>query len=54
LHHWPRSGLNLYAEVSLLLFRQQPRGTLITDGGDIDNRLKTLLDARRVPHGSIE
>jgi hypothetical protein len=46
--------LNLYAEISVLLFRQQPRGTLITDGGDIDNRLKTLLDGLRVPHGSLE
>ena len=44
----------LYAELSVLLFRQQPRGTLITDGGDIDNRLKTLLDGLRVPHGSME
>jgi len=46
--------LNLYAELSVLLFRQQPRGALITDGGDIDNRLKTLLDGLRVPHGSLE
>ena len=46
--------LNLYAELSVLLFRQQPRGALITDGGDIDNRLKTLLDGLRVPHGSME
>ncbi|HMM86616.1 hypothetical protein [Azohydromonas sp.] len=46
--------LNLYVELSVLLFRQQPRGTLITDGGDIDNRLKTLLDGLRVPHGSLE
>ncbi|WP_326537690.1 hypothetical protein [Pseudorhodoferax sp.] len=46
--------LDLYAELSVLLFRQQPRGTLITDGGDIDNRLKTLLDGLRVPHGSLE
>ena len=46
--------LNLYAELSVLLFRQQPRGMLITDGGDIDNRLKTLLDGLRVPHGSME
>jgi hypothetical protein len=46
--------LNLYAELSVLLFRQQPRGTLITDGGDIDNRLKTLLDGLRVPRGSME
>lgn len=46
--------LNLYAELSVLLFRQQPRGTLITDGGDIDNRLKTLLDGLRVPRGALE
>ncbi|HPA89855.1 MAG TPA: hypothetical protein PLN35_08810 [Quisquiliibacterium sp.] len=46
--------LNLYAEVSVLLFRQQPRGTLITDGGDIDNRLKTLLDGLRMPRGANE
>jgi hypothetical protein len=46
--------LNLYAELSVLLFRQQPRGTLITDGGDIDNRLKTLLDGLRVPRGTLE
>lgn len=46
--------LNLYAELSVRLFRQQPRGTLITGGGDIDNRLKTLLDGLRVPLGSLE
>lgn len=46
--------LNLYAEISVLLFRQQPRGELITNGGDLDNRLKTLLDGLRVPHGSLE
>ena len=46
--------LNLYAELAVLLFRQQPRGTLITDGGDLDNRLKTLLDGLRVPRGSLE
>lgn len=46
--------LDLYAEVSVLLFRQQPRGALITDGGDVDNRLKTLLDGLRVPHGALE
>lgn len=46
--------LDLYAEVSVLLFRQQPRGTLITDGGDLDNRLKTLLDGLRIPRGANE
>lgn len=46
--------LDLYAELSVLLFRQQPRGTLITDGGDLDNRLKTLLDGLRIPRGANE
>ena len=46
--------LNLYAELSVLLFRQQPRAPLITDGGDIDNQLKILLDGLRVLHGSME
>ena len=48
------SKLHLYAELSILLFRDQPRGSLITDGGDIDNRLKTLLDALRIPRNSQE
>lgn len=46
--------LDLYAELGVLLFRQQPRGTLITDGGDLDNRLKTLLDGLRIPRGANE
>jgi hypothetical protein len=44
--------LNLYAELAVLMFRPQPRGHLITDGGDVDNRLKTLLDALRIPRGT--
>ncbi|MFN3375767.1 MAG: hypothetical protein ACK40S_04375 [Burkholderiaceae bacterium] len=47
-------GTSVLIEKGGLLFRQQPRGTLITDGGDLDNRLKTLLDGLRVPHGSLE
>lgn len=46
--------LNLYAEISVLLFRQQQRGALISNGGDIDNRLKTLLDGLRLPRGANE
>jgi hypothetical protein len=46
--------LNLYAEVSVLLMRQQQHGALFTEGGDIDNRLKTLLDALRLPRGPNE
>jgi len=36
---------NLYAEISVLLMRQQTHGALFNEGGDIDNRPKTLLDA---------
>lgn len=46
--------LNLYAEVSVLLMRQQQHGALFSEGGDIDNRLKTLLDALRLPRGANE
>ena len=46
--------LNLYAEVSVLLMRQQQQGALFSEGGDIDNRLKTLLDALRLPRGANE
>lgn len=37
------------AELSLSLLRPEPPGGLITRGGDIDNRLKTLFDALAMP-----
>jgi hypothetical protein len=40
---------NLTCELSILLLRQQAPGQLIGEGGDIDNRVKTLLDALRLP-----
>jgi len=46
--------LDLYAELNVLFLRPEPRGQLITDGGDIDNRLKTLLDALRIPRAAQE
>jgi len=42
-------ALWLYAEIGLILLRPGPLGGLITKGGDIDNRLKTLFDALRYP-----
>jgi hypothetical protein len=39
----------LVAELDILLLRAQPPGNLLTSGGDIDNRLKTLFDALSVP-----
>jgi hypothetical protein len=37
------------AELQLTLLRPEPPGGLITQGGDIDNRLKTLFDALSMP-----
>jgi hypothetical protein len=37
------------AELDIVFLRQQARGQLLGEGGDIDNRLKTLFDALRMP-----
>jgi hypothetical protein len=39
----------LHCAVEVLLLRPGPPGELVQDRGDIDNRLKTLFDALRVP-----
>ncbi|NTU74387.1 hypothetical protein HGB07_09740, partial [Candidatus Roizmanbacteria bacterium] len=41
--------LHLICELNIVMLRPEPPGLLITQGGDIDNRLKTLFDALRVP-----
>ena len=43
---------HLAAELDIIFLRQQAKGQLIGEGGDIDNRLKTLLDALRKPSKS--
>ncbi|MEX1154418.1 hypothetical protein [Parvibaculum sp.] len=40
---------HLLAELKILLLRPAPAGALLQHGGDIDNRIKTLIDALRVP-----
>jgi hypothetical protein len=40
---------SMVAALELLFLRPEPPGRLITQGGDIDNRLKTLFDALRMP-----
>ena len=42
--------LNLIAELKITLLRPEPPGSIITQAGDIDNRLKTLFDALEVPN----
>ena len=41
--------LNLTAELDITFLRPEAPGALLTQGGDIDNRLKTLFDALRMP-----
>jgi hypothetical protein len=43
------SRVHLVADLDILLLRPEAPGNIVTTGGDIDNRLKTLLDALRVP-----
>jgi hypothetical protein len=40
---------DLMCELDITLLRQQAPGQLLGDGGDIDNRMKTLLDGLRKP-----
>lgn len=37
------------ADLEVLLLRPEASGRIVTQGGDIDNRIKTLLDALKVP-----
>lgn len=41
--------LNMVAELKVTLLRPEPPGSIITQSGDIDNRLKTLFDALKIP-----
>ncbi len=41
-------------ELDILILRKEPAGKLISQGGDLDNRLKTLFDALRMPQDSDE
>lgn len=42
--------LQMVADLKITLLRPEPPGQIVTQGGDIDNRLKTLLDALKVPN----
>lgn len=41
--------MNVIAEINVVLLRPEAPGGLLTQGGDIDNRLKTLFDALSMP-----
>jgi hypothetical protein len=43
------SSMLAMAELRVLMLRPGPPGQLLSQGGDIDNRLKTLFDALSIP-----
>jgi hypothetical protein len=46
--------LNLIAKLHITLLTPEEPGRAISQGGDIDNRLKTLVDALRAPQAESE
>lgn len=46
--------LKAIAELDIIMLRPEPPGSIVTQSGDIDNRLKTLLDSLRVPQSERE
>lgn len=44
-----RQKLNLVCDLDILFLRRDEPGSLIRSGGDLDNRIKVLFDALRVP-----
>lgn len=44
-----RKSLSLNCSLKILFLRQEDPGALISKAGDIDNRIKTLLDGLKIP-----
>ena len=49
-----REKLSLVCDLDILFLRREPPGHLISGGGDLDNRLKVLFDALRIPQDDNE
>jgi hypothetical protein len=43
------AAYDVVAEIDITFLRPEPPGLLVSNSGDIDNRIKTLLDALRMP-----
>ena len=46
--------LDLIADIDVTLMRPEEPGSIVTQAGDIDNRLKTLFDSLRMPQKRSE
>ncbi len=63
-HGYARAGIGfiplmteangLVCELDILLLRPEGPGQILESGGDIDNRIKTLIDALRIPDHATE
>lgn len=49
-----REKLNLVCDLDILFMRREEPGALVGGGGDLDNRIKVLFDALRVPQDDNE
>ena len=49
-----REKLNLVCDLDILFLRRENPGHLVSGGGDLDNRIKVLFDALRVPQDDNE
>ncbi len=49
-----REKLNLVCDLDILFLRRENPGQLISGGGDLDNRIKVLFDALRIPQDDNE
>ena len=49
-----RESMALVCDLDILFLRKGEPGKLISQGGDIDNRIKTLLDGLRMPTNAAE
>ena len=48
-----RESLSLNCHLDILFLRHEDPGSLVLQGGDLDNRIKTLFDALRKPDNDI-
>jgi len=49
-----RKSLDLVCDLDILFLRRENPGELIHSGGDLDNRIKVLFDALRIPQNEDE
>lgn len=48
-----RKSLDLNCHLNIMFLRQEDPGSLVLQGGDLDNRIKTLFDALKKPEPDI-